>query len=139
MKLIKNTQKEVSYKYLQVDVDPRYWEDAEVNGESDEEGSNVPFKTGSQWKPLIDLESGMVVDWPNGVTASFYFKVCDAGDYYLLDESKNVVATHNNYYVPNGLLCYGDNGFGDYIIFSVDESGKIIGYEKPDLEPEHWD
>ena len=36
MKLIKNEQKEVEFKYLQVDVDPRYWEDAEVNGESDE-------------------------------------------------------------------------------------------------------
>jgi len=138
MKLIKNTQKEVSYKYLQVVADPIYWEDAEVNGESDEEGNNVPFKINSQWKPLINLESGMVVDWPNGVTASFHFKVCDAGEYYLLDDNKQVVATHNNYYVPDGVLCYGDNGFGDWIIFSVDESGKIIGYEKPDLDPEHW-
>lgn len=139
MKLIKNEQKEVEFKYLQVDVDPRYWEDAEINGESDEDGDNVPFKVGSQWQPLIDLESGSVVNWPNGVNASFHFKVCDEGEYYLLDESKEIVATHNNHYVPDGVLCYGDNGYGDYIIFSVYENGKIINYEQPMLEPEHWD
>lgn len=139
MKLIKSEQKEISFKYLQFDVEPRYWEGAVINGESDEDGDNVPFKFGTQWKPLIDLESGSVVDWPSGVTASFHFKFCDADDYYLLDESKEIIATHNNYYVPDGLLCYGDDGYGDYIIFSVDESGKIINYEQPMLEPENWD
>lgn len=139
MKLIKDEQKEIIFRYLQVDVKPEHWGGVKINGEPTESGDNVPFKFGLRWNPLIDLENGVFVDWPTGITASFHFKVCDTGEYYLLDESKKLVATHNNYYVPFDLLCYGDIGYGDYIIFSVDENGKIIWYEKPHLEPEHWD
>lgn len=139
MQLTINESKTIEFKYLQVDAYVRYWEDAEINGESDESGSNVPLKSGSSWRPLINLESGVILSWPKGVVASFYFKVCDAGDYSLLNESHEIVATHNNYYVPDGLLCYGECGYGDYIIMSVDENGKIENYRKPNLTEEHWD
>jgi hypothetical protein len=34
-------------------------------------------------------------------------------------------------------LCHGDNGFGDYIIFSVNESGQIDNYVNR-LDAEDW-
>lgn len=76
---------------------------------------------------MIDIDNGLVVDWPEGVEASFHFKVCDAGSYYLLDSDKKIVASIFDNYVPDG-LCHGDNGYGDYIIFSVNGNGEINKY-----------
>lgn len=123
-------------KYLKVEADVRYWDDAYINGEQDESGKNVPFKDGSTWIPVIDLENGLVVDWPKGVTGDFHFKVCDAGTYYLLDSDKNIIASRFNNYVPDG-LCHGDRGYGDYIIFKVDGDGKIENY-KLSLDDDDW-
>lgn len=114
-------------KFLKIEADVRYWEDARINGEESEDGSNVPFKVGGAFCPVIDLENGLVVDWPQGTVADFHFKVCDCGDYHLLDENKGIIARILNNYVPSG-VCHGDNGYGDYIIFSVDEGGKILKY-----------
>lgn len=139
MKVLLQDSKSVAIKYLQVDANVRYWDDATINGEKDDAGSLVPFKEGDSWKPLIDLENGIIFDWPNDVEADFCFKVCDAGDYYLLDENKKQVAMHNNFYVPDGLLCYGNNGYGDYIIMQVNGKGEILNYSQPHLTNEHWD
>jgi hypothetical protein len=86
----------------------------------------VPFKVGDRWQPVIDLNSGVVVDWPSGVEADIHFKVCDDGLYYLLDENKLAIAERDGY-VPDG-LCHGDIGYGDYIIFKIAGDGKIEDY-----------
>jgi hypothetical protein len=116
-------------RFLKIEADVRYWEDARINGEESETGENVPFKAGGAFCPTIDLDNGTVLDWPEGVVADFHFKVCDAGDYHLLDENKNIIASILNNYVPSG-VCHGDNGYGDYIIFSVNGSGEIAKYRK---------
>jgi len=123
-------------RYMRVDAGVRYWEDAEINGESKEDGSNVPFKNGGSWQPVIDLIDGRVVGWPEDTTASFHFKVCDAGNYYLLDADTNMIAEKLNGYVPDG-LCHGDNGYGDYIIFNVDKYGKIDKY-RLNIDDDEW-
>jgi len=115
-------------RYLKVEANVRYWDDAIINDEQFESGETVPFKNGEVWTPTIDLKNGEVIDWPNGTTASFHFKICDAGTYYLLNDEKEVVASRHNNYVPSG-LCHGDRGYGDYIIFNVDGNGNIEGYE----------
>lgn len=115
-------------KYLQIEACVRYWEDAEINGESKEDGSNVPFKDGRLWRPIIDIESGYIIDWPIGTFAIFHFKVCDAGIYHLLNDKHQVIASRFDNYVPEG-VCHGDEGYGDYIIFKVDENGFILGYK----------
>lgn len=114
-------------KYLKIEAAVRYWDDAEINGERREDGATVPFKNGDIWLPVIDLDDGSIVGWPEGVTAKFHFKVCDAGVYHLLDNEKKIIASRFNNYVPSG-LCHGDEGYGDYIIFNVDENGKIECY-----------
>ena len=128
-------KKTVDAKFLQVNANVRYWDDALINGESDESGDNVPFKEGDMWKPLIDVDNGVVVDWPKGTSASFHFKVCDAGNYQLLDGDKNLLAEKDGY-VPSG-LCHGDSGYGDYIIFTVNNDGEILNY-RADLDCDDW-
>jgi len=120
--------------YIQVKADVRYWDDAIINSVSDEKGESVPFKNGNTWEPTIRLEDGLMMNWPKGTTADIHFKVCDAGEYYLLDEDRKPIAKWGGYYVPNDFLCHGDNGYGDYIIFKVGADGLIEKWEKPTIK-----
>jgi len=125
-------------KYLEVSAGVRYWEDATINGVEDEDGNLVPFRSGDIWKPVINLDSGVMLNWPEGTTASIHYKVCDQGEYWLQDESGERVAKWKGYYVPGCFLCQGGGGFGDYIILNVGEDGKIADWCKPDIVSEHW-
>ena len=139
---IKN--KEVNVGYLQVDAGVRYYEDTVVNGADDislygSKGEGVPripcvvrvkdkptsciYSDHYRWRPLIDVSNGRIVNWKKGVTANVHYKVCDEGLYYLLDSNKQQIARVESY-VPALLDPYGD-GYGDYIIFSVDADGYI--------------
>lgn len=136
MKITVIEKKDVEVKYLKVSATVRYWEDSEINGEADETGTLTPFRNETEWCPVIDIDKGVVIDWPYGMLARFHFKVCDAGTYWLLDESKNEVAEIINNYVPSG-LCHGDQGYGDYIIFSVNKDGSIADYNNK-IDPKDW-
>lgn len=111
----------------------RYWEDAEVNGEDDtENGDNIPCKVGDNWKPIIDIDSGVITNWRQGTTAKIRYKVCDCCGWDLLDDKGNIVLQAEDGYVPD-TLCPADNGYGDYIIMYIDENGKIEGWNfEPD-------
>ena len=124
-------------KYIKVRAGVRYWEDAKLNGVADTEGK-VPFRAGDYWLPIIDLESGQVLDWPAGMEARIHYKVCDDGEYWLLDDRRQRIAKWKSDYVPNGVLCVGESGFGDYIIFSITADGRIQGWKPPVLSPEDW-
>ena len=128
MKALVKIEKEVEIKTIEVAAEARYWEDAEINGESTEEGELVPFKKGDLWCPIIDIDSGIVKDWPQGTTAKIHFKVCDCGSYYLKDEEGNTVLSIEGDYVPK-IMCPKENGYGDYIIMDIDENGKIQNWK----------
>lgn len=68
----------------------------------------------------------------------YTFKVGNAGEYWLLDADKKRIAKWKGYYVPNDILCVGDNGYGDYIIFKIDETGMIPGWS-PDINEADWE
>jgi len=124
------TEKTVAVRYLQAKCGVRYWEDASVDGVEDADGSLIPCRDGDYWCPLIDLETGKVENWRQGVTAEIHYKVCDDGEYALLDETKENVKTIDGY-VPE-MLSPKDNGFGDYVIMDIDAEGAIQGW-KTDL------
>lgn len=124
--------------FLHVSAGVRYWEDATVNGIEDEQGTLIPFRSGDLWCPVIDLDNGLVVGWPHGMTARIHYKVCDAGEYWLADSQGKRTHKYNGDYVPSRFLCHGDNGFGDYIIFNVGPDGRIENYRKPSIDPEAW-
>jgi hypothetical protein len=111
-----------------VDARVRYWEDAEVNGVSDAEGSLIPCREGNSWKPSIELATGKILGWPMGTTADIHYKICDDGDYWLADSEGNKLFKWAGDYVPDRLLCVGDSGYGDYIILKVREDGRIADW-----------
>ena len=120
--------------FIEVCAEVRYWEDATVNGMEDTEGTLIPNRVNDCWCPVIRLADGMVMEWPVGATADINYKVCDAGEYWLLDEQRRRVAKWAGFYVPGKFLCHGDNGYGDYIIFKVGADGLIENYRAPAVE-----
>jgi hypothetical protein len=120
-------------KYIEVDAEVRYWEDASFNGQEDTEGKLVPFRHKDCWTPAIRLTDGQIINWPEGLEASIHYKVCDAGLYWLSNEDGRI-AKWAGYYVPDEFLCHGSRGHGDYIIFKVGADGKIINYRQPSVE-----
>lgn len=123
--------------YLRAECGVRYWEDATVNGVQDDDGSRIPCRQdtaadnnslgGGTWMPLIKLETGKIVDWPQGTTADIHYKVCDAGLYELLDAEGNVVKQIYGY-VPD-IMCPEGEGYGDYVIMKVGPDGQINNWK----------
>lgn len=126
-----NVKKEAEVTTLDVSAGVRYWEDGIVNGVEDTEGKLIPCRKGDMWAPVIDLQTGVIQDWPAGVKADIHYKVCDAGVYILRDAEGNEV-TKKEGYVP-AMLSPGGDGYGDYIIMTVDGNGQIENWEV-DLE-----
>lgn len=116
----------VAVRYLKAEAGVRYWEDANVNGVEDEDGTLIPCREGDCWSPVIDMETGIIQDWPADTTADIHYKVCDAGRYALLDENRNEVRSIDGY-VP-AMMCPAGNGYGDYIIMTVHGDGQIDGW-----------
>lgn len=123
--------------FIELRAGARYWDDAKLNGENDVDGK-IPFRQDDYWCPIIDLSTGTVVGWPEGLTASIHYKVCDDGEYWLLNRDMERIAQWADYYVPNSILCVNDNGYGDYIIFTIQENGTIAHWKEPTLIESEW-
>lgn len=127
MKVTIKVEKEVELKTLLIKADVRYWEDAIVNGIEDIDGDLIPCKQGELWCPIIDIDSGVITNWEQGIKAEVHYKVCDAGSYYLQDSEGNTVLSIEENYVPK-IMCPKESGYGDYIIMDIDENGKIANF-----------
>lgn len=125
---------QVRVVYLEARVGVRYWEDAKVNGVADEDGSRIPMRVDNEWCPFIDLETGVIQDWPEGTVAEIHYKVCDNGTYNLRGPEMEHVSGFDGY-VPK-IMCPGDNGFGDYIIMNIDGKGRIENWR---VDLSEWD
>ena len=131
MKITVNEKVEKVILFLQVKAGVRYYEDATINGKEDEDGTLTPCKDGDYWCPLINIETGVIENWEIGKTADVHFKVCDDGEYSLLNPFKEVVIKKDGY-VPD-CLAINDRGYGDYIIMKIDENGLIEDW-KPNID-----
>lgn len=121
---------------LLVNAKVRYWEDTEVNGVADEEGSLIPCRIGENWKLEIDIETGKIINWKQGVAANVHYKVCDSGEYSLLNnEGKTIVWFEG--YVPK-CMCPKDKGYGDYIIMDIDTDGQIKNWKFTAKDAEYF-
>jgi len=117
---------EVFAKFLKVNAGVRYWEDATVNGIKDaEEAQNaaIPCRELDCWRPVIDIETGVITNWKKGTTADIHYKVCDNGSYAVVSDKDEDILVYDGY-VPK-IMAPGGNGYGDYIIMSVNEDGLI--------------
>jgi len=120
------TAKRIEVAFLKAECGVRYWEDATVGGVEDIDGTRIPCRTGENWSPVIDLATGRIADWPEGVEAKIHYKVCDDGRYTLLDPNGEEVLSLDGY-VPK-IMSPGGRGFGDYVIMSIDGSGQIADW-----------
>lgn len=136
MKVKAQITKEFDVAAIRVMAEVRYWEDATVNGVEDTDGSLIPLRLERCWEPIIDLETGRVRNWPEGTTADVHYKVCDAGEYELLDAQGELVAEQHGY-VPD-MLGVGEPSYGDYIIMKIGPDGLIEGWRPPTIDPELW-
>ena len=129
-------EKEISF--LEIDVEPRYWEDFVFNGvQCDDDDITIWGRKKNEWHLTFDLKTGRVLDWIEGNTFDIYSKVCDAGIYYLLDKDKKRIFRRDGY-VPEG-VCHGDNGYGDYIIMKINEKGYIENYKNTINMNNNWE
>lgn len=125
-------------KFLEVDAGVRYWEDGRLNGQVDSEG-RMPLRNGDGWQPVIELATGRVLSWPEGAEAELCYKVCDAGFYWLLDESHNRIAKWKRSYVPRAFLDTKDSGLvSDYIVLEIGADGVIKSWRQPEVVDEQW-
>ena len=133
MKVKIKVEKEVDLKLLIVKAGVRYWVDAVINGieysdDSDEDDVNskasTPCVNGELWMPEIEIETGKILNWKQGVTAEIHYKVCDQCGWQLKDEKGEIVLSAEDGYVPE-TLSPKENGYGDYIIMDIDRDGKI--------------
>ena len=130
MKVKIQIEKEVEITTLQVRAGVRYWNDSEVNGEPDTEiGQNIPCKDGQNWCPEIEIATGKILNWKQGVKAEVHYKVCDCCGWELKTETGEVVLSAEDGYVPTDTLCPKGGGYGDYIIMDIDENGMIADWE----------
>jgi hypothetical protein len=133
-----NRKNEETYQdrmLVKVHAHVRYWEDSDVNGEEDDNNNpKMPCVTGIYdgsgrlfWCPIIDVETGQIINWENGVEASIHYKVCDECGITIV---KGIGTLYDDEdYVP-GFLCPKEEGYGDYIIMDIDKDGFIKDWDK---------
>ncbi len=101
----------------------RYFEDGKVNGEVDDnENPKMPCVSFDCWEPRINIATGQILNWEKGVTAKTYYKVCDECRISIVAEENILYDEEDN--VPD-FLCPDEEGYGDYIIMSIDADGYI--------------
>ncbi len=147
MKIEILTEKEINVKFMKCEIEV-FPEDATVNGECDDEDKCLmPFlvKQGKHsflWKPVIDIDEGKIVDWPNGTTAETNYKSVDCNRICFYDENEELISWFDKReqeevkeyegYVPEILDCVGD-GYGDYVQMKIDKNGYIENFNKEDI------
>ena len=95
---------------------------APVRYEDEDIPYDFPFRSKNVWEPIIELDTGRIVDWPQGKCAEVYLKVCDSGRYILMNDGEIVESIDD--YVPD----FVPNDYGDYINFDIDASGVILNW-----------
>lgn len=120
-------------KYIKVDAGICYSESAILNGNV--VNGDIQFYEGD-WCPIINLENGHVLNWIVGNTAQIHYKIGDYERYWLLDNSMNIISRWKDYCIPNSFLCVNREGYGDYIIFTINENGYIKDWKQPTIDTE---
>lgn len=139
MKVIVNRPVEIDIKTLFIKSRVRYPEDAMLQegpddawAEDDPDQPKMPCMTYIEcnrrtsswhWCPIIDLATGRIINWKQGVRASISYKVCDEFYCEIKDSDNAIVATYDGY-VPS-FMAITDEGYGDYIYLEIDENGMI--------------
>lgn len=137
MKVIVNRPVELDVKTLFVKAHVRYPENSMIQegpddewAEDDADQPKMPCMAyvdckykGWYWCPIIDLTTGKIINWRQGVRASISYKVCDEFECEVKDSDNAIVASYNGYVL--NFMAITDEGYGDYIYLDIDENGMI--------------
>lgn len=122
-------------RFFRGDMGVRCWDDGEVNGENDDEDEPripcvVEKADEKRWDITIDIKEGHVINWPEGIRASVYYKVVDDGVYTAYDKNMKVIKEIDDY-VPE-IMAFDDEGYGygDYVSLTIDRNGNIVDWPK---------
>lgn len=121
-------KKQVEVKTIIIDIQPRYIGDSE----DDDLPTDFPLLSSDKktWLARVDVDTGIIRDWPQGEVREMFVKVCDQGLYTLLDENDQELCKIDGY-VPNGIV---PGEYGDYVELKIDANGVITNWPKrPDL------
>lgn len=88
---------------------------------------DFPLRKEAKWEAIIDIETGIIEGWPQGMPSELHIKVVDTGSYYLMDADRNDVLSIEQYYVPHGVI---PGSYGDYVELKIDETGQITNFKK---------
>lgn len=112
-------KKEVDFKKIKIKVWPRYV----GNSEDDDIPTDFPLLENGVWCVFVDIDSGIINNWPIGDSRSMHIKVCDAGEYALYDEKGAEIIWYSGC-VPNIV----PGSYGYYIELEIDENGVITNW-----------
>ena len=138
MKITIKKPVEVEVEKIYVKALVRHPEDAYINEgsgwDSWEEEDNILYKMPflkqegkyTYWKPLIDVNTGNIINWPTGVSAKICYKVVDEFACDLIDDNNSLIFRYDGY-VPS-FMAIDDNGYGDYIYLTITKDGHIEGW-----------
>lgn len=119
MKFTQLIPQEIEVHYVKID--------APVHGDE-----NIPYdaplRSGDMWNAIVNIDTGVIQDWPAGQSLDLEMKVTDSGHYALLGENFEVIAQNQNYYVPH---CTIPGSYDDYIKLDIDANGVITNW-RPD-------
>ena len=125
-------------RFIEVDACVRYWDDAYLNGKKDVEGK-IPLRDGDCWRPVIELATGRILKWPEGVEAKTCYKVSDGGEYWLLDAAGKRIAKWTRLYAPARFFDVTHEGIAtDYLVLNIGSDGRVAGWQPPLLDSEQW-
>ena len=119
MKVTVKRPVEIDVRTLRLSVPVRY--------EDEDMPFDFPFRNGDVWEVTIDIETGKIKDWPEGVEHDLYMKVVDCGSYWLYDENSQMVGWIDQDYVPNDIV---PGEYGDYIDMKIAGDGTIKNWPK---------
>lgn len=144
---------EVDIVTIEVDTVIRYWGDTDVDGSPDidfyeskgigqpripcaEQVKKAPddciYSNHWRWRPIIEIETGRILNWRKGVSARVHYKVCDEFGCIFKNSQGNVIEGYEGY-VPK-FMCPKTEGDGDYIIMNINTDGYIDGWNKSFIE-----
>ncbi len=103
------------------------------HGLTDSEGDLIPCRKGDYWEPIIDLDSGKIINWEVGKTAKVHYKVCDDIESKLLN-TKSFEFASLDYCIPSA-ICESC----DYIVLEINKDGFIQNWDNSTLEEEEWE
>lgn len=123
-------------KFLDCEIEPRNYEDVllTIDGcefQDDENNPKMPCMVAKNntylWCPTIDVNDGRIINWDTcrGVSAKVFYKVCDQGAYTVRGNEQSYTVKS---YVPD-CLSINDEGYGDYVLLSIDKNGFIEDWE----------